>query len=823
MFNLKEALWGRTAWEQIAQDVRFALRMLRKNPGFSLTAILTLALGIGSNTAIFTVTSAVLLKPLPYRDSDKLVVIDSKRKDSDTGAGGSFSLGRYEQIRDHNRSFSGITVGAADTLNLTGHGEPMQVPIARVAPNALTVLGIQPQLGQAFTEQDGRPEGRPVVMISDSLWRSRFGADRNIVGQAVNLDSTPYTIIGVLPSGIVFPLTAQADVWTPRYFEHTLLPTARLRLGVGYLTAVARLAPGSSIRSATAEMAVLGQQYSKDNPAAPDVGSNVFIAVDKLQDLTVAGIRMKLLILSGAVGMVLLIACINVASLLLSRALARRKEIAVRAALGASRMVVIRQLLTESMLLALMAGAFGLGLSWAATRSLSIWGADYLPQGSIIGMDMNVLGFTLLISLFTGVFFGIIPALQLSRSDINQTLRDEGRGSSTGHSRAQLKNLLVAGQIALLLPLLIGAGLLVRSFIRLLNVDPGFDPENVLTMRVALPTVKYADAQKQVAFFDEMLRRISVLPGVSSAAISAAAPLSEIRITPVLPEGQSEVPLAQRPFIVVEAISADFLKTMHIPLRAGRPFAEADNAQAPHVLIINEALAHRFWPNENAVGKHIALGRLAPAEVVGVTADAHNNGLALPPDPQIYFPFSQLPWGRMYLMVRTSTNPHAMIQTVRAQIASVDADQPVTAVQTVNELMDGTRAQPRLIMLLLAIFSSAALVLVVVGIYGMLAYSVEQRRQEMGIRLALGAKKNDILRLVVGDGMRLTLFGIVAGLIVALLAAPAMASQLFNTRARDLATFALTPLVFLLIALLASYLPARRATQVDPTEALRNG
>ncbi|HWZ44410.1 MAG TPA: ABC transporter permease [Candidatus Saccharimonadales bacterium] len=821
-FKATSSLWGPSAWEQIAQDLRFGLRMLRKNPGFSLTAILTLALGIGANTAIFTVTSAVLLKPLPYRDSNRLVVIEPRRKDSPAGSSGSFSLGRYEQVRDRSRSFSGITVGASDTLNLTGRGEPVQAQVARVTPNALAVLGLQPQLGQTFTEQDGRPEGRPVIMIGDSLWRSRFGADRNIIGQSVNLDSAPYTIIGVLPPDAQFPTIAQAEIWTPRYFELTLIPAARLRIGTGYLTAVARLAPESSLQSAATEMTELGRNYRLENPAAPDVGPDVFMAVTKLQDLIVSDFRQKLLILSGAAGMVLLIACVNVAGLLLSRALARKKEIAVRAALGAGRAAVVRQLLTESILLALIAGALGLGLSWSATRSLATWGAANLPRGAHIGADTSVLAFTLVISLFTGIIFGIIPALQLSRTDINRTLREEGRGSSSGHVRGYLKDLLVASQVMLVLPLLIGSGLLARSFLHLLSVDPGFDPGNVLTMSIALPTVKYSNAQKQIAFFDELLRRLSVLPGVTSAAVTAAQPLSEIRITPVLPEGQPEVALAQRPFIVVEAVSPAFLKTMGIPLRAGRHFSEADNAQVPRVLIINDSMARRFWPHERAVGKHITVGLTQPAEIVGVSADAHNNGLAQPPDAQIYLPFPQLPWGRMNLVVRTATNPSVITGAVRAQVAAIDPDQPVTRVQTLNELMDGSRTQPRLTMLLVGIFSAAALVLVVVGIYGMLAYSVAQRRQELGIRMALGAKKADILRLVVGDGMKLTLLGIAAGMMVSLLLAPVVSNQLFNVETRDLAIFSLTPLVLLLVALVASYLPARRATQVDPTEALRN-
>lgn len=809
------------SWDQIIQDIRFGLRMMRKNPGFSLAAILTLALGIGGNTAIFTVTNAVLLRSLPYQDAKRLVVIEPKRKGPSGDSGGSFSLGRYELIRDRNRSFSGITVGTGDNLNLTGRGDPEQVPVVRVSPNCLAVLGIQPQLGHGFADADGRPEGRPVVMISDSLWRGKFNADRSIEGQTINLDSTPYTIIGVMPPGVRFPMLPAAEVWTPRYFELTLIPAQRLRLGVGYLTAIARLNPDATIATAAAEMDVLGRQYKSDNPTAPD-NDNVFINVGRLEDLMVANLRPRLLILSAAVGVVLLIACANVAGLLLSRALARRREIAVRAALGAARGQVIRQLLTESMMLALIAGAVGLVVSWLATRSLSTWSAGGLPQDIPIGIDGGVLAFSLVLSLATGVIFGIVPALQLSRTNINQTLRDEGRGSSESHERGRLKDLLVAGQVALSLVLLICASLLVRSFSRLLSVEPGFDPRNVLTMNVALPTVKYSDAQKQIAFFDELLRHISGVAGVQSAAVSAAPPLSEIRITPILPEGQPEVPLAQRPFIVIEATSPDYLKTMRIPVLLGRSFTEADTTTAPRVVIINDALAHRFWPHENPVGRHIVVGRAPTAEIVGVAANVHNNGLASPPDPQLYLPFPQLPWGRMNLVVRTSGDPHNAISAVRAQVASVDADQPVTGVQTVDELIDDSRADPRRTMMLLGIFSAMAFIVVVIGIYSMLAYSVAQRRQELGIRLALGADRSDILRLVVGDGLKLTLAGIVVGMIAAVFITPKISDQLYGVGTRDLTTFLFVPLAFLVIALVASYLPARRATRVHPTEALRN-
>ncbi|HJZ82485.1 MAG TPA: ABC transporter permease, partial [Pyrinomonadaceae bacterium] len=693
-----------------------------------------------------------------------------------------------------------------------------------------TLLGVKPQLGQVFTDADGRPEGRRVVIISNALSQSRFGGDRNAIGQSITLDSTPYTVIGVLPAGIQFPfLGAQAEVWSPRYFEYSLFTPQRLRMGVGYLSAFARLRLDVSQERALAELQVLHQQYRKENPAMPDADPGVSPLVTSLQDSVVANVRPGLLILSAAVGMVLLIACANVASLLLSRGLARRKEIAVRAALGAPRIVVIRQLLTESMLLAVIAGALGLGLSMAATRSLATFAQANLPQGIPIGMDARVLLFALVVSVLTGIIFGIFPALQLSRTDVNSTLRDEGRGSaSSGRTRAQLNSVLVVGQVALSLLLLIGAGLLVRSFSKLLSVDPGFDPRNVLTMNVSLPAVKYAEAEKQIAFFDELLRRVAALPGTQSAAISAALPLTPKRITPVLPEGQPEVPLAERPFIIIEATSPRFLETLNIPLRAGRRFSEADNATAPKVILVNETLARRYWPNQNAVGKHILIGRQpAPAEIVGVTADVKNKGLAVETAPQIYLPFPQIPWGNMNLLLRTANDPHSLISAVRAQISSLDPDQPVTAIQTVEELMDGSRAQPRFMMFLLGLFSATALALAVIGLYGVLAYSVAQRRGELGVRVALGAERSDIFRLVVGQGLGLTLMGIVIGLALALSLSFAMSntasSLLYRVGTRDLAAFTIAPLAFIFIALLASYLPARRASRVDPTEALRHG
>jgi putative ABC transport system permease protein len=804
------------------QDLRFGARMLRKNPGFAIAAIFTLALGIGGNTAIFTITSSVLLKALPYSSPQQLISLDVQGKD---GQSHCCSLNRFDLVHDRSQSFSGVVAAASDNVNLTGRGEPLQVPSARVSANFFDMLGVKPQVGRFFLPDESQPAGKPVIVISDGLWHSRFGGDTGIVNQTVALDGTPYSIIGVLPAVVQFPSLASDDIWSPRYFEHSLFTPQRLRQGVGYLSIIARLRPGVSRERAAAELAVLDQQFQKENPGAPDAKPDMSMVVTDLQDSVVANIRGMLLMLSGAVGVVLLIACANVASLLLSRALSRRKEIAVRAALGAQRSALIRQLLTESVLLAFIGGLLGLGLSWAATKYFATLGNNNLPQGMPIAMDARVVLFMLAISALTGIVFGIFPALQLSGTNVNQTLRDEGRGSTGGHRRVQLRGLLVVGQVALSMLLLIGAGLLVRSFSRLLTVEPGFDPQNVLTMNVSLPTVKYADAQKQVAFFDDLSRRVSALPGVRSAAISAALPLLPKRITPVLPEGQPEVPLAERPFIIIEAISPAWFKTMRVPLHAGREFTDADKAGAPNVVIVNQALARRYWPNENSSCKHIVLGRQPTSEVVGVATDVKNRGLALDAQVQLYFPFSQLPWGNMNLLVRTAANPNTMVSAVRAQVAAIDSDQPVTNIQTVDEIVDGSRAQPRFILLLLSVFSSAALVLAIIGIYGVLAYSVAQRRQELGIRMALGAEKADILRMVVSHGFSLTVTGIAIGLIAALAMSWMMASMLsgllYKISARDLTTFVLAPVAFLVISLLASYLPARRATQVDPNEALR--
>ena len=504
-----------TTMSRLLRDIRFGIRSLAKHPVFTFATILILTLGIGANTAIFTVTNALLLRPFPYPHPDRLVNIETKDNSKEFDC----TLLRYEMVRDLNQSFESVAVWTSDNLNLTGNGEPLQVPIARVSPGFFPMLGIQPQFGRPFTVEEGTPGGKPVVILSDALWRTRFHADPNIIGQTLMLDSVASTIVGVLPGGARFPFMPAAEIFSPRYFEFSLISPERLRMGVGYLNLLGRLRPGGTLSAANTELGILNQRYREQNPTAPDAGSGIAMKAESLGDLVVGNVRPKVIMLSVAVAVVLLIACANVASLLLSRALARRREIAVRTALGAGRGTIVRQLLTESLLVALVAGLLGTGLTVAAIRAFKAWGTNQLPQGIPISIDVNVLIFALLISALASVMFGLAPALQLARVDLNSTLRDEGRAASIGQQRARLKKLLVIGQVALSLLLLIGAGLLLRSFEKLLRVDPGFDTHNVLTMNISLSTSKYAKPEQQIAFFD------AGAPARTTGRAAGAAPI----------------------------------------------------------------------------------------------------------------------------------------------------------------------------------------------------------------------------------------------------------------------------------------------------------
>ncbi len=806
-----------TVW----QDVRYALRLFIKSPAFFAVAIFTLAIGIGANTAIFSVADALLLRPLSYREPDRLVLVSESRKLNGMRQG-PLSWLRFQQLNGHNRSFSGLAAFTSEAFTLTGSGTPEQFRGARVSWNFFDILGVQPALGRAFTEAEDQPGGENVALISHSLWSRRFASDPAAVGEHITLDSRRYTVVGVLPGSFRFDLFgSQSDIVTPRVFELNVATPQQVQAGAGFLNYVGRLSPGVSLRSAQAEMDALAAQYRAAFPKNADSDPATQVQAGNLRDEVVSTARVAILILFGAVSVVLLIACANVASLTLSRALGRSREIAVRTAIGAPRSSLIRQLLTESLLLAMIGGALGAQLSAWGTRLIASMAQGNLPRAQDIRTDGVVLLFTAAVSIFAGVLFGLAPALQISRPDLVSALRSEGRGSTSGRRRNWMRNLLVVSQVALSVLLVVGAGLLLRNFIQLRSAGAGFDPHNVLTLNISLPPARY-DKPRQILFFDDLLRRVRAVPGVKSAVLDSALPLNPSRFSPALPEGQPEVPLPQRPLFNIQTMTAGYVETTRIPLLRGREFTERDGAADPKVIMVNEAAARRYWPNQNPIGKHILLGRMPqPIGIVGVLADVRNINLAADTQPEIYLPYAQLPTSSMNLVVRTAGDPHNLVNAIQAQVFEADRDQPVTAVRTMDEILEDGAAQPRFTTSLLGGLSLTALILAIVGIYGVIGYSVAERTQEMGIRLALGAARGNIFRLVLRQGLALASVGIVIGLAGALALTRLMESLLYHVSVSDPLTFGGGAVLFLLVALLASYVPARRATKVDPVVALR--
>jgi len=782
-----------------------------------------MAVGVGANTAIFSVANALLLRPLQYAQPDRLVLLSSELK----AAGVKqvpLTYPRFTLVNERSRSFTGVAAFCAEVFNLTGRGDPEQIQAARVSWNFFDILGVHPALGRLFRAEEDQPAGAPVALIGNALWARRFASDPSAVGRSVTLDSKDYTIIGVLPPDFRFALLGpKIEIFAPRVFDLNIITPEQARAGTGFLNYVARLRPGTGIAGAQREMNALSAQYRREFPRFPDADPDLIVRVGNLRDEMVSGVRPAVLILFGAVTLVLLIACANVASLLLSRALGRKREIAVRAAIGASRAGLIRQLLTESLMLALLGGVLGALLSAWGTHALAGMAQGSLPRASEIRTDGYVMAFTLLVSMLAGIFFGLVPALQISRADLNSVLRSEGRGSTSGRRRNAMRNLLVVSQVALSMLLVIASGLLLRNFAQLRSRNPGFDPHNLLTLNVALPPARYSKPAQMAAFFSELVRQVRAVPGVGSAAGSSALPVNPSRFSPALPEGQPQLPLSQRPVFNIQMPGPGYAATLRIPVARGREFTERDDAHAPLVAMVNQSLARRYWPNENAVGKHILLGRIPqPLEVVGVLGDVRNLGVAADVGLEIYIPFAQRPWANINLIVRTAGDPHAFVAAVRARVLSIDADQPVTAVQTMEELLETGAAQPRFTAFLLGALSGTALLLAVVGIYSVIAYSVAERTHEMGIRIALGAEPADILRLVLRQGLLLALSGIAIGVAASFALTRLMASLLYHVSVTDPATFVTGSLLFAAVALLASYLPARRATRVDPMVALRN-
>jgi putative ABC transport system permease protein len=805
----------------VVQNVRLALRVLAKAPGFVAIAVLALALGIGANSAIFSVVNALLLRPLPYAEPDRLVLVTSQKQPSPV-IGGPLSWPRFELVHRESRSFVGVAAFVSDEFNMTGRDGPEQLTAARVSWDFLPILGVRPMLGRSFTEAEDKPGGDSVVLLSNAFWQKRFAANPAALGQHLTLDQKDFTIIGVLPSGFRFEhFGPEVALIAPRVFELNIATPQQVYGGAGFLNFVARLRPGYSIEQAQAEIDTLSAQYRRDNPKMPDADPALVVHVDSLRDALVANSRKAVLIVFGAVAMVLLIACGNVAGLLLSRGIGRRREIAVRLALGASRATLIGQLLTESLLLSLAGGALGAMLGASAARFLASFAQANLPRTHEIHMDGMVLVFTLVASLAATLIFGLAPALELSRTDLNTVLRAEGRGLSSGHSSHMLRRLLVVSQIALSTVLLMGAGLLLRNLSQL-AARPGFDSSHLLTMNVELSPGRYARGTQMVAFFDEVLKNVRAIPGVRAAAAASALPVNPTRFSPALPEGQPPVPVAERPVFNIQMFSPEYVEAMRVPLIHGREFTEHDREHDPFVVMVNEALVRRYWPAENPVGKQVWVGRVAdPMRVVGVVGDVRNVGLSADPQPEFYLPFAQRPWAEMNLLVRTTGDPHRWVSAVRAAVLAVDRDQPVTAVKSMEEVLGAGAASPRFITSLLAALSVVAVLLALVGIYGVIACSVAERTQEMGIRMALGAERAGILRMVLGQGLGLAATGIAIGLAASFVLTRLLRSLLYHVSPTDPVTFVAGTLLFLAVALAASFVPAKRATTVDPAVALR--
>jgi putative ABC transport system permease protein len=805
-----------TVW----QDARYAVRVFIKSPAFTAVALVALALGIGANTAIFSVVHAVLLRSLPYRDAERLVMVweHNRPRNRERNV---VNPANFLDWQAQAQSFEAMAAFYDTRFNLTGAGEPVEIPAQVATGNLFAVLGAQAALGRTFAAEDGEPGRDDVVVLSHGFWQSQFGGAPDVVGKTVALNGGQVEIIGVMPADFRFFVSENslggkpAVLWTPTRFTPQ---QARGR----FISVVARLKPGVTAEQAQSEMNTVSARLEQ---ARPDFNGNWGSRVVPLREQLSGELRRPLLVLVGAVCFVLLIACANVANMMLARAAARAKEIAVRAALGAGRARVVRQLLTESLLLSLAGGLLGL--------LLAMWGVDALvalsPPNLIgpeaVGVNLPVLAFTFAVTVLTGVVFGMFPALEASRFDAGEALKEGGRGGTGGPRSRRLRAAFVVAQVALSLVLLVGAGLMIQSFRRLSAVDPGFDSNNLLTMRVLLPGTKYKDDAARVAFFRQVLERVEALPGVRSASMAQALPFAGIgSATGFQIEGQPELTSAERPTTDVRVTGEGYFETMRIPVLRGRAFNPDEAREDRKVVVVNETLARKHFPGEDPVGKRITIEMKAqnePSEIIGVVGDAKYAKLEGEQRPMVYWAHPTLAFSAMSLVVRTEGDPLALADAVRREVQAVDRDQPVADVRTLRSWVGDSVARARFGTLLLAVFALVALLLAAVGLYGLMSYTVVQRRHEIGIRMALGAQRRDVVRLVVGQGLLLTLAGTALGLAGALALTRVMRGLLYGVSATDPATFAAVPLLLGAVALLASYVPARRATRVDPMVALR--
>lgn len=798
------------------QHLRFAVRSLRSAPIFTLTAILSLAVAIGGNTAIFTVVRAVLLEPLSYRDSSQLVHIS-----------GGATPTRYREMRASARSFAGIGAYTnQENVTLARKSEPEVLKAVLISAGFDQILGVSPVAGRTFRADEDRAGGVPVAMISAELWRRDFGENPEIVGTTAEIAATAYTIVGVLPPRFQFPYRG-IDVWLTAPADWSAIPAKSRELSP-YLTLFGRLKPGVTLEQANAELKVVRQQYASAHPAMLDANKKPPVELTRMKDDLVANVRTMLWILFGAVGFVLLTACANVASLLLARATARSREFAIRSALGAGRGRLAGQLLAESVLLSLAGGALGVAFAVGVLRALPHFTALDLPRASEIHVDWVVLAFACAVSIGTGVVFGLSPSISASRPDLMSVLRASGRAA--GRSRFagfNTRAILSAGQVSLSIVLLIGAALLMESIYRMRQINLGFDAHHVLTCQIALPPARYDTPRKVGQFFHDVVQQADSLPGVEAAASAWTLPMMGFAATPVQNAAKPLLRLNERPFAKIMPVSPGYFRTLKIALRRGREFNDADNADAPRVVIINEALARRFWPSyptgQDPVGQHLLVGgvNLKPAEIAGVVADERQSldGNVWP--DTLYEPFLQNPQPSSIIALRTAGNPLSFTRSVQDLVQRLDQDQGIAEVRTMEDLVEAETGQRRVLLILLGSFAAMALLLAVIGIYGIVAYSAAQRTQEMGIRRALGASAGDILVLVMGQALGLAGIGIAAGLCGALTLTRVMKSLLYGVSATDPATFAAMAALFLLVALAASYVPGRRAARIDPMAALR--
>ena len=800
-------------------DLRYALRMLVKSPAFSIIAILTLGLAIGANSAIFSVVNAVLLRPLPYPQSEQLVRIFGSQPQL---ALAPTSPANFLEWKEENQVFERIGTYVGQGFNLIGGDKPERVIGARVSADLLQLLRVQPALGRLFTEEEDQEGRGKVVILSHEFWRNRFGGEANTVRQTITLNDKPYTVIGVMPPGFAFPGT-RTQVWVPIAFNSA----ERATRDTNFIDVIARLKPGVSIEQARANMNAVAQSQTE---RYPKTNTGIGVKLISLQEHTVGDVRPMLIVLLGAVAFVLLIACANVANLLLARAAARQREMAIRGALGASRSRVVRLLLTESVLLGIVGGAIGLLLAiWSLDLLVSLKPAN-LPRLAEIGVNRTVFLFTFAVSVVTGLLFGLAPALQASKSDLNEGLKESSRGGTDSPRRHRLRALLVVSEVALSLVLLVGAGLMIRSFSRLLAVDPGFKADHVLTAFVSLPDPKYPKREEQTVFFDRLLERLRNMPGVTAAGVISDLPLYGGSSTGFDVDGRPEWAPGKRPLTDYRMINPDYFAAMGMKLVKGRAFSRYDNEDAPGVVIINETMAARFFAGEDPIGQRLDLSGNPKdlREIVGVVGDVRNYGLDAEVKPEVYVPFLQSRpaylsglVSAMNVIVRSTSDPSSLAPALREQVQALDKDQPVSEIRTMEWYLADSMAQRRFNMLLLGAFAGLALVLAAVGIYGVIAYTVTQRTHEMGIRIALGARGADILRLIFGQSMLTTLSGIVIGLGAAFGLTRLLQNLLYQVTATDPFVFTSIPFLLLLVAMLATYIPARRAMKVDPITALR--